>query len=107
MIIPTENLTLEHIPAPDAAGRDFIVFAQTLNGYEEVGGDVGEFGKFVAALEDRPIEELSLTELRILLFALQRAHYFSGGGWPGEEDSIMNEVRQLTEAIRGQMPPSV
>ena len=102
MIIPTEDLTLDHVPASDATDRDIIHFAQTLNGYNQVGGDMGNFGTYVAKLEKQKPAALSLQDLRILLFARQRAHYHQGGGWP-DGDPLMDEMRTLTREIRSRL----
>ena len=99
MIIPTEELTVDNVPAPDCADIEFIRFAQTLNGYNEIGGQAGDLGAYVTKLNERPVELLSLEELRILLFARQRAHYHQGGGWP-DGDPVMDEMRMVTELIR-------
>jgi len=87
------------VPAADASELEIIRFAQAINGYEEVGGEAADLGRFVAALEQRDVADLSLRELRILLFARQRAHYHQGGGWPGW-DPLMDEMRELVAVIR-------
>ncbi len=53
-------------------------------------------------LEERGPSELSVHDLRILLFAKQRAHYYSGGGRAGH-DPIMDEMRAIVELIRGRL----
>ena len=98
-IIPTEELTLSHVPASDSASGEIIRFAQTLNGYHQVGGQARDLGVYVAKLDEQPVEALSLDDLRILLFARQRAHYHQGGGWPGS-DPLMDQMRMITAEIR-------
>ena len=102
MLISTDELTLDHVPASDATDRDIIRFAQTLNGYNQVGGDMRDFGAYVAKLEKQPRAALSLQDMRILLFARQRAHYHQGGGWP-DGDPIMDAMRMLTREIRSRL----
>ena len=102
MIIPTDELTLDDVPVSDAADREIIRFAQTLNGYDQVGGSVRDFGTYVAKLDKQPVDTLSLHDLRILLFARQRAHYHQGGGWP-DSDPLMDEMRKLTLEIRSRL----
>jgi hypothetical protein len=99
MTIPTKDLTLDDVPASDSSDVDIIRFAQTLNGYHEVGGEARDLGIYVTKLDDQPLDSLSLDDLRILLFARQRAHYHQGGGWP-DGDPIMDEMRMLTVLIR-------
>ena len=100
--IPTDELTLDDVPETDAASGEIIRFAQTLNGYRHVGGEARDFSAYVAKLRERPLDALSLDELRILLFARQRAHYHQGGGWP-DGDPIMDEMRKLMSSIRSRL----
>lgn len=102
MTIPTSEITLDIVPAADASNREIIAFAQTLNGYEQVGGQARDLGSYVSKLAAQPIEDLSLEDLRILLFARQRAHYHQGGGWP-DADPIMDQMRRLTMEIRSRL----
>lgn len=102
MIIPTSELTLDNIPAPDCMDIDIIRFAQTLNGYVQVGGPASNLGVYIKTFKDRPLEDLSLEDLRILLFARQRAHYHQGGGWP-DGDPVMDEMRRLTLEIQSRL----
>ena len=102
MNISTDQLTVDDIPGPDASDRDIIVFAQTLHGYEEVGGEARDLGLYVKLLRGQPLEMLSTNDLRILLFARQRAHYHQGGGWP-DGDPIMDQMRTLTDEIRSRL----
>ncbi len=115
--IPTDKLTLDDIPATEASDRDFIGFAQTLNGYTEVGGEASELGKYIRAFDGGEgaylrrvdvgmLEALSTNDLRILLFARQRAHYHQGGGWPND-DPLMDEMRRITDVIRGRVEAAV
>ena len=103
--LPTEALTVSRIPSAEADDIAFIRFAQTLNGYTEVGGEASALGAYLKELgllktvAAERMAELSLRDLRILLFARQRAHYHSGGGWP-DGDPIMDEMRALTAVIR-------
>lgn len=99
MTIPTHDLTLDDVPTADAPAGAVICFAQTLNGYEAVGGDVHALAASVARAEAQPLAALSLEDLRLLLFARQRAHYYEGGGWGGD-DPILDEMRMLTALIR-------
>lgn len=98
MQIPTQGLTLTDLPAADCDGVEIIRFVQTLNGYEETGG-VQALGPYVKQLRAQSPETLSLSDLRVLLFARQRAHDHQGGGWP-DGDPLMDEMRLLTEEIR-------
>ena len=99
--LPTEALTVSRVPGPDASTTDIIRFAQTLNGYTEVGGeDASALGAYIKPLKAAAPKSLSLRDLRILLFARQRAHYHQGGGWPGEPDTLMEAMRALTAHIR-------
>ena len=102
MIIPTNDLTLDDVPASNASDRDIIRFAQTLNGYNQVGGNMRDFGGYVANLDNQPLAAHSLHDLRILLFARQRAHYHQGGGWP-DGDPLMDQMRMLTREIRSRL----
>ena len=102
VIIPTKELTLDNVPASDSSDIEIIRFAQTLNGYQEVGGEARDLGSYVTKLKERPLDALSLDELRILLFARQRAHYHEGGGWP-DGDPIMDQMRMLTAVIRSRL----
>ncbi len=108
--IPTDQLTTKDIPSSEASDTDIIRFAQTLNGYTEVGGEASELGKYIGAFDGGEgaylrkmdagmAEALPLNDLRILLFARQRAHYHQGGGWP-DGDPVMDEMRVLTDVIR-------
>lgn len=99
MIIPTKELTLDSVPTSGSSDVEIIRFAQTLNGYQQVGGEARDLGAYVTTLDEQPLEALSLDDLRILLFARQRAHYHQGGGWP-DGDPIMDEMRMLTVMIR-------
>lgn len=104
MPIATNALTRAHVPGPDAPDVEVIRFAQTRNGYHAVGGEARALGAYVARLEAQPLDALSLDDLRILLFARQRAHYFEGGGWP-DGDPLMDEMRKLTAVIRLRLTP--
>ncbi|MDX1420269.1 MAG: O-acetyl-ADP-ribose deacetylase [Rubricoccaceae bacterium] len=100
-LLPTSALTPSRVPGEDAPDAEVIRFAQTLDGYAAVGGgDVAALGRYVQALDPAPPEALGLDDLRILLFARQRAHSHQGGGWPGEPDRVMQEMRRLTALIR-------
>ena len=105
MQIPTDALTLDDVPRPDAARAEIIRFAQTLNGYQEVGGQASDLGAYVAALKTQTPSSLSLNDLRMLLFARQRAHYHQGGGWP-DGDPIMEQMRAITAEIRSRLDSS-
>lgn len=102
MIIPSKDLTLDDVPRAGASDLEIIQFAQTLNGYGQVGGQASELGEYVDKLNQQPLTALSLDDLRILLFALQRAHYYQGGGW-GEDDPILEQMRRVTRVIRLRM----
>lgn len=102
MRIPSEALRLTDVPGPDASDTDIIRFAQTFNGYLHVGGEARDLGAYVQRLDAQPPGGLSLDELRVLLFARQRAHYHQGGGWAGE-DPVMDEMRRLTAEIRSRL----
>ena len=102
MIIPTEKLTLEDVPERDSPEIEIIRFAQTLNGYEQIGGSVRDLGAYVEQLDKKPHKALSLNDLRILLFARQRAHYHEGGGWP-DGDPIMDQMQLLMVEIRARL----
>ena len=103
MLIPTHELTLDDLPLADCSDRDLIRFAHSLDGYAAVGGTMRDFSAHVEALRDRSPDALTLDDLRLLLFATQRAHYFQGGGWPGHPDPLMGEMRHLTDLIRTQL----
>ncbi len=102
LTIPTDKLTLADIPPPKADEGEIVRFAQTLNGYHEVGGEASDLGVYVKQLEAQPLPQLSLNDVRILLFARQRAHYHQGGRW-GDEDPLMDEMRMLTDKIRSRL----
>lgn len=102
MEIPTESLTLDDVPSSGADRLEIIRFAQTLNGYRHVAGDAIALGVYIKQFQDQPLDRLSLQDLRILLFARQRAHYHQGGGWP-DGDPLMDEMRTLTAAIRSRL----
>ncbi|GAB5535775.1 MAG: hypothetical protein Rubg2KO_20240 [Rubricoccaceae bacterium] len=98
LYLPTRDLTLEAIPEPDADSRDLIQFSGTFNGYMAVGMD--EVQALAARLRDEGFQGFTLNELRVALFARQRAHYHQGGAWPGEPDTIMDQMRELVAEIR-------
>lgn len=100
MKIPTNQLSLEAIPSEDASNQDILNFVSTLNGYNEVKGGMPAFTAYVKNLNQKALESLTINDLRILLFARQRAHYSSGGGW-GDHDPIMDEMRLIVKEIRG------
>ena len=102
MIISTNDLTLEDVPGTGAADLEIIRFAQTLNGYDHVGGQARDLGIYIERLEKQSFADLSLDDLRILLFARQRARYHQGGGWPND-DPLMDEMRLLTLEIRSRL----
>lgn len=97
--IPTADLKLADIPEATASNTEIIRFAQSLNGYQEVGGEASNLGRYIQPLRDQPFEAIPLNDLRILLFARQRAHYHQGGGW-GDDDPVMDEMRSLVAEIR-------
>ena len=102
MLIPSDQLTLDDVPGADASDSAIIRFAHTLNGYDRVEGGVHGLGAYVERLKAQPPDSLALEDLRILLFARQRAHYHEGGGWP-DGDPIMDEMRALTLEIRSRV----
>lgn len=93
--LPTCALTLSRIPARDAANRDIIRFAQSLDGYAVCGGREA----LVDHLRNVRGGHGSVNDVRLSLFATQRAHYFQGGGY-GDDDPLMDDMRSLTEHIR-------
>lgn len=96
-VLPTEAFTLANVPGPEAERREVIRFATSLNGTEAVGReDVRAAASAWTA--DGP-EALDLHGLRVALFARQRAHYASGGGWP-DGDPILDEMREIVAEIR-------
>ena len=102
--LPTAALTPSRLPAPDGPAQALIRFAQSLDGYEAIGAEgASDLGRWAERHRDTPLEGLSLHDLRVVLFARQRAHYHQGGGWPGEPDSVLEEMRTLTGAIRGRV----
>ena len=96
--IQSKNLTLEPIPSPDADALDIIRFSSTFNGYMVAGME--GVNAIAARLKDDGFGDFSLEELRVALFARQRAHYHQGGAWPGQPDSLMDEMRELVAEIR-------
>lgn len=102
MLISSDDLKLEDIPDQGASDLVIIRFAQTLNGYEQVGGDAASLGVYLKELEKHPVASLPLNDLRILLFARQRAHYHQGGGWQ-DGDPLMDEMRALVQVIRSRV----
>lgn len=105
MHIPTNELAPDDVPAPGASDAEIIRFAQTLDGYRHVGGEARDLGACVRRLDAQPPHPLSVDDLRVLLFARQRAHHHQGDGWSGE-DPLMDEMRSLTAAIRGRLERS-
>lgn len=111
--IKTKDLKPWHLPRPEAEELEFIRFAQMLNGYQEVGGDAGNLGRYIKSFDSgegaylRSIDPemaipLSVNDIRILLFARQRAHYHQGGGW-GDHDPLMDEMRMLVDLLRDRL----
>ena len=87
--IPNNELTLEQIPSPEGDLRDWIRFAHTINGYEQMGGfdacaDLANSGGAA-----------TLTQLRCALFFEARRDRHSGGC---SLDEVV--IRRLLKAIR-------
>ena len=87
--IPNNELTLEQIPSPEGDLRDWIRFAHTINGYEQMGGfdacaDLANSGGAA-----------TLTQLRCALFFEARRDRHSGGHSLDEQ-----LIRSLLKAIR-------
>ena len=87
--IPNNELTLEQIPSPEGDLRDWIRFAHTINGYEQMGGfdacaDLANSGGAA-----------TLTQLRCALFFEARRDRHSGGHSLDEQ-----LIRRLLTAIR-------
>jgi len=96
--VPTHQLELATLPAADADDVEYIQFAQTFNGYTVAGME--GVNAIAARLKADGFSKFSLDELRLALFARQRAHYHQGGAWPGEPDTLMNQMRELAAEIR-------
>lgn len=94
-ILPSAALTTAHVPSPDAPASEVIRFATSMNGYQVVGGKASDLGRYVKRFGGDAYEDLSLDDLRILLFARQRQHYHQGGGYPGEPDALVLEMRAI------------
>ena len=92
--LPTVALTPSRVPPPEASGAAIIAFAQTLNGYDEMGGHA-PLADFVRRAEAEPAATLSLRDLRLLLFFRQRADYHQGGS-----EGEMRRMRALVGLIR-------
>ena len=91
--IPSEKLTLEIIPQPDADRCEIDRFALTLNGYEAA-------GSFAACAEIAQVKrKKTLTELRITLFFNQRARRHVDLD-DLDSDIILAEDRELIRQIR-------
>ena len=96
-LLPSEALTPGTVPDASSSAIDVIRFAQTVNAYEEVGQE--GIQATLARYETDGLAPLTLDEVRVVLFARQRAHYHQGGGWPGEPDTLMDEMRKLVAEI--------
>lgn len=97
-VLPTVALTSGAIPDASSSDQAIIRFAQTFNAYDEVGQE--GINALLGRQRAGELEAPTLDELRTLLFARQRAHYHQGGGWPGEPDTLMEEMRALVAEIR-------
>jgi O-acetyl-ADP-ribose deacetylase (regulator of RNase III) len=96
-LLPSVALTPDTVPAPDAPDRDVIAFTRTFDAYAEVGQEA--LSAAVAWFRRGGVWLLTLDELRVALFGLQRAHYHQGGGWPGQEDLLMTDMRAVAAEI--------
>lgn len=96
--LPTVALTRSRVPDRDADSVEIIRFAQTINGYEHA--EPARLGALTERVEAGEADALSLHELRLALFSMQRAHYHQGGGWPGEVDTLLERMRTLVGALR-------
>ena len=92
--IPNNELTLEQIPSPEGDLRDWIRFAHTINGYEQMGGfdacaDLANSGGAA-----------TLTQLRCALFFEARRDRHSGGCSLDEDviRRLLKEIRLKVEA---------
>lgn len=99
--LPTPALTRSRIPEADAEAEAILHFAQTINGYEDA--EPARLADLATRVESGEAEALSLHELRLALFSIQRAHYHQGGGWPGEVDTLLERMRALTATIRARV----
>lgn len=98
-VLPSAALTPSRVPDASASDVEVLRFAQTIDGYEVTGGVDGLNARLASFQET---ERLGLDDLRVLLFAWQRAHYHQGGAW-GPEDPLMDEMRALTARIRARV----
>ena len=92
--IPNNELTLEQIPSPEGDLHDWIRFAHTINGYEQMGGfdacaDLANSGGAA-----------TLTQLRCALFFKARRDRHSGGYSLDEQliRRLLTEIRLKVEA---------
>ena len=92
--LPTAALTLSRVPPPEASADETGAFALTLDGYEEAGGS-GPLAALVRRWSSGDADALSLHELRLALFFLQRADHHMGG-----YEGNWEEMREVADVIR-------
>jgi hypothetical protein len=115
--LPDGDLSLADIP-PDPQPRNeatitsVILFAQTFNGYVEIGGFDDPAWEPIKALIDKwPREswdQSSVRDLRATLFYWQRGHYHQGGWYTAEEEERdLAKIRALLQQMRKRLEPSM
>lgn len=92
--LPNSELTLDHIPAPDANWTEIGEFALTFNGYKAL----GSFEESAKVANARRHD--SLTDLRTCLFFEQRRWRHFGESPSGE---ALIYIREVVEKIRGKV----
>ena len=108
--LPDADLSLadippDHQPQDEATITSVILFAQTFNGYAEIGQFDDPAWKRMKALVDdwprAPLEASSLRDLRAALFYWQRGHYHQGGWYTAEsEEHDLASIRALLREMR-------
>jgi hypothetical protein len=96
-LIPNEQLTLAHLPGPDARWEEIERFALTFDGYARIGPRLGELAK--KHFDDGTLPD-SLDELRGCLFLHQRSWRHVGGR---PDERAMAHFRALIFGMRGKL----
>jgi hypothetical protein len=97
--IPTEALTLAHVPSQDATLEVLEQFCLTIDGYQGERFSIDDLLALAERVEQRGIEQATIDELRATAFIRQRQYRWSTE--QGQQDPpLARKIRDLIDEIR-------
>lgn len=102
-LIPTEALTLAHVPRDDAELQVLEEFCLTVDGYEGERYSIDDLLALAERVERQGLETASLDDLRTAAFIRQRHLRWTTHGDDAADAPLVRKIRDTVAEIRKRM----